>query len=196
MEVEFDKVRWALDGDGFWLSLRVRSPMAVRRMVDPLSEKPHIAHFTPKRKRRSLDANAYAWVLLDKLSVVLSREGTPVSPEDVYRQLVPHVGGNSRILPIRDDAVEEWKRIWSAGRTGWICEDLGECRNLEGYRNIRCYYGSSVYDADQMARLIQLIVQECRQLDIETATPEELAALQARWENAPADKSAGHIQGG
>lgn len=181
MEVEFDKARWSQDGDGFWLSLRVRAPMAVRRMVDKLSEKPHIAHFTAKRKHRSLDANAYAWVLLDKLSEKLSQEGTPVSPEDVYRRLIPYVGGNSRIVPVREEAVEEWKIIWKGGRCGWVCEDLGECRTLPGYRNIRCYYGSSLYDAQQMARLIALIVQECRQLDIETATPQELALMEERW---------------
>ena len=133
------------------------------------------------RKKRSLDANAYCWVLLDKLSVELSKDGQTVSPEEVYCNLLPHVGGNSKILAIREDAIEAWKEIWSAGRTGWICEDMGPCANLDGYHNIRCFYGSSVYDTRQMSRLIDLVVQECRQLDIETATPAELARLKGEW---------------
>ena len=132
------------------------------------------------RNRRSLDANAYCWVLLDKISVELSKENH-ISPEDVYRQLIPHVGGNSKILPIKNDAVESWERIWSENRTGWICEDMGECRTLEGYRNIRCYYGSSVYDTKQMSRLIDLVVQEAKQLGIETMTPAELDRIKEEW---------------
>ena len=132
------------------------------------------------RSRRSLDANAYLWVLLDKIAVELSKE-SPVSPEDVYRQLIPNVGGNSKILPIREDAIEAWKNIWSAGRTGWLCEDMGPCNGLPGYHNIRCFYGSSIYDTAQMSRLINLTVQEAKQLGIETMTPEELEILKARW---------------
>ena len=133
------------------------------------------------RERRSLDANAYCWVLLDKLAVELSKDGPTMSPEEVYRGLIPHVGGNSKILPIREDAIEAWRDIWSHGRTGWLCEDMGACANLPGYHNVRCYYGSSVYDTKQMRRLIELVVQECRQLDIETATPDELARMVDEW---------------
>ena len=132
------------------------------------------------RQRRSLDANSFLWALLDKIAVELSKE-SPVSPEDVYKQLIPHVGGNSKILPIREDAVDAWKNIWSAGRTGWLCEDMGPCVNLDGYRNIRCFYGSSVYDTRQMSRLIDLAVQEAKQLDIETMTPAELERLKEEW---------------
>ena len=119
-------------------------------------------------------------MLLDKIAVELSKE-SPVSPEDVYRQLIPNVGGNSKILPIREDAIEAWESIWSAGRTGWLCEDMGPCNGLPGYHNIRCFYGSSIYDTAQMSRLINLTVQEAKQLGIETMTPEELEILKARW---------------
>ena len=137
---------------------------------------------TTHRNRRSLDANAYCWVLLDKLAVELSKNGPAISPEEIYRELIRDVGGNSKILPIKQEAIEEWRRIWSGGRIGWICEDMGECRNLPGYHNIRGYYGSSVYDTAQMSRLIDLIIQESRQVgNIETKTPQELALLKEEW---------------
>lgn len=144
-------------------------------------EKRYDVEVKEHREKRSLDANAYCWVLLDKLAVELSKDGPTVSPEEVYCGLIPQVGGNSKILPIREDAVDAWKEIWRAGRTGWLCEDLGPCANLDGYRNIRCYFGSSVYDTRQMGRLIDLIVQECRQQGIETKTPRELALLKEEW---------------
>ena len=39
------------------------------------------------------------------------------------------------------------------------------------------YYGSSTYDSKQMARLIDNIVQDCKAVGVETATPQELARL-------------------
>lgn len=190
MELDFDQARWSIDDEGLWLSLRVTFPAMARRFVASMKDRMYTAKLVEKRKKRSLDANAYCWVLLSKLSEELSRYGTVISPEDIYRNLIPHVGGNSKILPIREDAIEEWKAIWGSGRTGWVCEDIGECRTLPGYHNIICYYGSSTYDTEQMSRLIDLIIQECRQLGIETMTPMELAALKSRWEDAQEDKSA------
>lgn len=43
------------------------------------------------------------------------------------------------------------------------------------------YYGSSVYDKAQMARLIDIVVDECKEQGIETMTPEELARLTEEW---------------
>lgn len=189
-ELDFDKARWSMDSEGLWLSLRVKVPALARRFVETIKDRVYTARFQEKRQKRSLDANAYCWALLGRLSEAVSQNGPTVSPEDIYRNLIPHVSGNSKILPIREDAIDEWKTIWGGGRKGWICEDLGECRKLPGYHNIICYYGSSVYDNVQMSRLIDLIIQECRQLGIETMTPNELEALKAGWGDAPADKSA------
>lgn len=40
---------------------------------------------------------------------------------------------------------------------------------------------SRAYDTGQMARLIDTIVQDCRDVGIETMTPRELDALVSRW---------------
>ena len=42
------------------------------------------------KKQRSLDANAYCWVLIDKLSEKLN-----VSKTEIYRQAIKEIGGNS-----------------------------------------------------------------------------------------------------
>lgn len=133
------------------------------------------------RNRRSLDANAYCWVLIDQLATELSKNGPTISPKSIYRDLVKDVGGNSRIVPIREDAIEAWEKLWTAGHDGRSCEDMGECVKLPGYHNIRCYLGSSDFDTKQMSRLIDLVVQECQALGIETMTPKELALLKEDW---------------
>ena len=79
-----------------------------------------------------------------------------------------NIGGVYEIVPIREDAIETFCRSWGAGHIGRMTDDLGECRNTKGYHNIRVWYGSSDYDTKQMSRLIDLIVQECKAVNIET----------------------------
>ena len=44
------------------------------------------------------------------------------------------------------------------------------------------YHGSSTYDTQQMSRLIDNLVQDCKALDIETLTPDKLALLKEAWD--------------
>lgn len=136
---------------------------------------------TEHKNRRSLDANAYCWGLIDQLAVELSKNGPVVSPKEIYRNMIKDVGGNSKIVPIREDAVESWEKLWTSGHDGRSCDDLGECATIPGYHNVKCYLGSSDFDTKQMSRLIDLVVQECKQLDIETKTPRELSLLKEDW---------------
>lgn len=46
---------------------------------------------------------------------------------------------------------------------------------------IRAYYGSSTYNTKQMSRLIELIVQDCREQGIEPLPPEKLAGMMEEW---------------
>lgn len=67
-----------------------------------------------------------------------------------------------------------------------MIEDLGPCRNIKGYHNIRSYISSSDYDTAQMSRLIDLVAEDCRENGIETMTPQQLDALKSRWGEAQA----------
>ena len=128
------------------------------------------------RNKRSLDANAYAWVLLGKLA-----EAMRITPVEVYRKAIRNVGGNYEILPVKEEASEHFKRIWQAKGLGWPVDDMGRSK-IPGYRNLRCYYGSSTYDTRQMGQLIDNLVQDCRNLEIETLPPEKLSLLVEEWD--------------
>lgn len=136
----------------------------------------YVAEIKEYREHRSLDANAYAWVLIGKLAAKLD-----APPEEIYRTAVRDVGDNYEVVPIRDDAVERWKINWAKHGIGWLCEEIGPSR-IKGYTNVRTFYGSSTYNKAQMGRLIEIIVQECKAQGIETMTPEELARLEENWE--------------
>lgn len=132
-------------------------------------------------EKRSLDANAYFWLLAGKLAAVLN-----ISMEEIYREYIKGIGDNFEIVPVRDDAKERWIRNWNIKGIGWVCEDLGTGK-IPGYSNVICYYGSSTYDSHQMFCLTQLLIQDCKEQGIETKTPDELARLCDEW----AEKQAG-----
>lgn len=140
-----------------------------KRMLYDLEVKEH-------RKKRSLDANAYAWVLIGKIADALR-----MPPTEIYRQAIQNVGGNYEIIPIKAEAADHFKQIWEAKGLGWPCMDMGKSK-IDGYRNLRAYYGSSTYDTRQMSQLIDNLVQDCRALDIEVKSDEELASLMGAWQ--------------
>lgn len=127
-----------------------------------------------KRNKRSLDSNAYMWKIADKIA---SKIG--ITKLEVYRDAIKEVG-QFEIVPIKDEAVENFIRAWKHNGQGWICEIIGKSK-IKGYTNVTAYYGSSVYDSKAMSRLIDLIVQEAKQLDIETLPPNEIESLKNSW---------------
>ena len=129
------------------------------------------------RKKRSLDANAYFWLLVGKISAKIKRK----NKLEIYREYIKETSA-FEILPIREDVIERFENeIWGNKGDGWVCEDLGECRNAKGYHNIKAYYGTSVYDSKEMSHLIDMVVQDCQALEIETLPPEEIKRLKEMW---------------
>ena len=113
-------------------------------------------------------------MLLDKLAAHYG-----VAREKVYRQEIQSIGGVSEVLCLREKAAEAFCRSWERNGIGWMT-DTGPSK-IKGCVNVIVWYGSSVYDTEQMARLIDAIVQDCRDVGIETMTPRELDALVSRW---------------
>ena len=123
------------------------------------------------RQKRSLSQNAYMWVLLDEIAKVVNR-----SKEDIYRELVKDYGV-FEVLPLKDDAVKRFNHNWSKNGLGWFTETLGQSK-LKGYTNLIAYYGSSTYDTKEMNRLLDAVVEECKELGINTMTMSEIMLLQ------------------
>ena len=125
-------------------------------------------------QKRSLDANAYAWVLIDKIAAKL---GT--TKETVYRETVRNIGGNSETICVKTEGVERLREGWHKHGLGWITDTMPS--KIEGCTNVILYYGSSTYDSAQMSRLITLLVQEAEQLGIEVRPDEEIKSLMEGW---------------
>lgn len=128
-----------------------------------------------KRKRRSLDANAYCWVLIDKIAAM-----TGVPKIEVYRQALQNIGGVSDLVCVSQNAFDRLKTGWEHKGLGWQC--IGEPSKLLGCINATLIYGSSVFDTAQMSRLIDQLVQDAQALGIDTISDRERSLLLEEWE--------------
>lgn len=137
-------------------------------------QKDYDISISPKKRKRSLDANAYLWVLCDKLADKLR-----TTKIEVYRAAIREVGVFDTVL-LTDRAVEDFIRKWNLNGIGYLAEISHKSR-IEGCTAVRTYYGSHTYDTKEMSRLVDYIVQECKEQDIETLTPNELEELKQKW---------------
>ena len=172
----FDEARWSIDQYGTWLKLKVRDVKEAQKTCSFVTDgKQYTASIKLYKKKRSLDANAYAWVLMDKLA-----EKTGISKEKIYRAVIKDIGGNNAVVCVKNEAVERLREGWERNGLGWVTDIFDS--KLEGCKNVILYYGSSTYDSSQMARLIDLIVQECEIQNIETRPSEEINAMIQEYE--------------
>lgn len=126
------------------------------------------------RAKRSLDANAYAWVLFTKIAEVIRS-----SKDEVYEEMLQKYGYFHQdedgyiTVTVRADVdmskiQGHWKFYKSNGK-------------FSSYVMIK---GSSEYDTAEMSRFIDAVVCEAKELGIETATPDEIERMKAAWQNA------------
>ena len=129
-----------------------------------------------KRKKRSNDANAYLFVLADKLAEKLN-----IPKEEIYRNCIKEIGGVSEVVCVKNEAVEKLCDGWKRNGLGWQTDTMPS--KIKGCTNVVLYYGSSTYNTEQMSRLIENIVEDCKIQGIETRTPQEIADMLSLWES-------------
>lgn len=122
------------------------------------------------RNKRSRDANAYSWVLMQKIA-----EDQHLDKWSVYLDMLGQYGVFTHIIvrpSVVDRVIAEWRTV----------KNLGEV-TVSGQTGIQlqCYFGSSTYDTKEMSVFIEGIVSECHDLGIDTATPEELERMKREW---------------
>ena len=123
--------------------------------------------FAEIKRKRSLDANAYFHVLCTKIA-----EKTRLSMDEVKYNLVINYG--TALYKVEIPAETDINKIWSYHR--YIGEHDGKAQYL-------LYKQTHTLDTSEMARLINGAIAEAQQLDIQTATPQELAYMQEMWDS-------------
>lgn len=130
----------------------------------------------PKTDLRSLDANAYMWVLCEKIAKAVG--GTK---EEIYRDAIRDVGVWRDFHMVDEDEAKSMRTAWERLGIGWPTEVVDFEQDGE-HVVIRAYYGSSVYSRKQLSRVIDNLVQDAKNVGIETMPPEQLESMMRQWE--------------
>lgn len=127
-------------------------------------DKDKIYEIKEHKSKRSLSQNAYAWKLISEIGNILNK-----SKEDIYLEMLKDYGQSEivSILSIVNPA--GYFKYYEKIGTGIV--------NNKEFTHYKIFKGSSEFDSKEMNIFINGIVEECKQLDIETMTPEEIASL-------------------
>lgn len=135
------------------------------------------------REKRSLDANAYYWQLLTKLADKLGISKPFAHNLMLRRYGQPEIIDGRMVYAVLPDS-DSGTRIADEAETYHI-KPTSEIKVGTGGMNFRTYImlrGSSTYDTNEMSKLINGLVLECKEQDIETLPPDELKRMMQVYE--------------
>ena len=182
--MRFDEVTASVD-NGIVLTFKL--PFSARNNVETIlntiehfnASNEYDLAFSEARKKRSNNANAYMWVLCDKIASILH-----ATKEEVYRKAIREVGVFNDVAVQAGEPCGALIEGWSARGIGWFSE-MFDSTLTDKYdkpmKRVRLYKGSHKYDKKQMSRLIDWVVEEAKGLGIETMTENELKEMKEKW---------------
>lgn len=120
------------------------------------------------RGKRSLDSNSYYWVLINKIAGVLG-----VSKEKLHLKMLKEYGEVYSVLLPKEHNIKGIIKYY----------EIENCIEKNGRKFIsyKAYLPSSEMDSKQMAKLIDGVVSEAKELGIETLTPNQIEDIKLRW---------------
>lgn len=117
------------------------------------------------KQKRSLSQNSYAWVLINELAnkMRLSKEEVYIGLLEDYSQclMIPVEKGKKP-----NGFFKYYKYIATTNING---------KEADYYK---VFKGSSEFDTEEMSIFLDGVIQECKQLGIETLTPEQIALME------------------
>jgi len=120
-------------------------------------DKEKVFEIKEHKQKRSLNANAYCWVLISKIADAIGS-----TKEEVYKNYITQKG-IYRVITIDEKAADTFITIWQDKGLGWVCEK--STGQKEGFIDIVAYYGTSSYNTSQMAHFVDYVVEEAKHLD-------------------------------
>ena len=141
-----------------------------RMQYDELKDKPLEITIKPYRKKRSLDQNSYAWVLIGKMADKLL-----TSKDEVYLTMLKRYGqgGVIKVSPKNEQAILSALKYY----------EPHEKLYTETDKYYRVWAGSSGYNTEEMTIFVDGIISEAKGLNIEVMTPDELAEMRSLEES-------------
>lgn len=127
-------------------------------------DKDKIYEIKEKKEKRSLSQNAYAWKLITELGNVLR-----LNKEDLYIRLLNDYGQGEQVCMA--------SKINPQGYFKYYTKIKDIKMNNNTFTIYKILKGSSEFDSKEMSIFIDGIIEECKNVGIETMTPEQVAML-------------------
>lgn len=121
-----------------------------------------------KKKKRSNNANAYFWKLLQQLC-----EEMNIDVIQEYRKRVKELG-IFRQWEIETKDVPTFIHLWEDRGIAWFTEVVEQ---YEEKAIINAYYGSSSFSSKQFSKLLENLIQDCKSVGIQTLDDLEIEEL-------------------
>lgn len=122
------------------------------------------------KDKRSLNANNYAWALIGQIANVMR-----MSKEEIYLKFLQDYGQSEMVSVLSSISIKGFFKYYKlAGRS---------ILNGKEFTHYKVYKGTSQYNTYEMAIFIDGVVQEAKNLGIETKTPAEIERLKKMWES-------------
>lgn len=137
-----------------------------RLQFDELKDKTLDITIKPFRKKRSLDQNSYAWVLIGKIADKLR-----TSKDEVYLTMLKRYGqgGVIKVQPQNEQAILSALKYYEPHEKLYTEKD----------KYYRVWAGSSGYNTEEMTVFVDGIISEAKEMGIETLTPDELLEMRS-----------------
>lgn len=172
-----DAVGWAADDSGTWLKLR--TPKAREVAQGLMRDKDYDVTLKVHREKRSLDQNALYWKCLNELAKAVQ---APVSL--LHNVMLRDYGeleryGGKLVYVVLPDTLEASEQADHAET--YHLKPTAETRvgkDGAAWRTWLLLRGSSTYNTKEMSRLIDGVLDECKQAGIEVLSDYERALLQ------------------
>lgn len=135
------------------------------------------------KEKRSLDANAYYWVLISKLAGALKVSNAYMHNFMLRAYGQPDLYDEKKAYIVLPDTDETERKAMEAD--AYHIKPTSEVKLGRDGKMYRTYYllrGSSTYDTEEMSRLIDGLVDECKDAGIETLPPDELERMMKAYE--------------
>ena len=120
------------------------------------------------RKKRSKDANSYAWKLIGEMADILRAD-----KDEIYENMLFQYG-QTRLYP--ELKGQEPNRIFKYYR--FFQDGVLNGKECDWYK---VAIGSSEYDTREMSIFIDGVISEAKEMGIQTDTPEQIAKYKEEW---------------
>lgn len=171
-----DSLTWSADAAG--MSLSLRTPLA-RQIVDAVKQgKTYTVEIKEYRKKRSLNQNDMYWSVLTSFAEALN-----ISNARAHNLLLRRYGQLERyedkpVYVVLPDTEEAEKRADEAESYHLKpTSQVKEGKDGQLYRTYMLLRGSSTYNTKEMTRLLDGLLDECKEMGIAVMTEREASLL-------------------